>query len=105
MKSGIPFLTKNVDKFINDDYEFFEKKNYHYLAVIKTKALPRLFLSKHNGDQFHLNCFYNFQSDEILKRSEKVCKNRKYYKVKIPKKFMSIFNNDTNSSALLRMFQ
>ena len=28
MKSGIPFVTKNVDKFINDDYDqnFLKRK-------------------------------------------------------------------------------
>ena len=48
------------------DSYFMNNQKHHNIAVTKPNALLAEFLSNHTGDRFCLNCFCNFQTDEIL---------------------------------------
>ena len=58
-------------------------------------SLANFFLN-HGGDRFCLNYFCNFQTDEILKKHELLCKDFYYCKRIIPIKFKTILNKAIN---------
>ena len=67
------YIKKNTEKPLNDEkYDYFFKKynKYHYIAVAKPNALLAKFLSNYGKDRFFVNCFCNFQIEEILKMHE-----------------------------------
>ena len=58
-----------------------------------------LYLQKHDGDRFCLNCFYNFQTDEKLKQHLKSCINHNHSELEIPGKFKTVLNKETDQKA------
>ena len=53
-----------------------------------TRSLPRLFrgiTSTHCGDFYSLNCLHSFRTDNALKRHERLCDNKDYCHVEMPK--------------------
>lgn len=56
------------------EYDFKRNQNDHYLAATKSNALNTNLLFKHYGDMFCLKCFWYFQSDQIQKERESLCK-------------------------------
>ena len=61
----------------------FEK--WHYLAVKSWSALLRGTTSNNNGDSYCINCLHPFRTKNKLQKHIKVCKNRDYCYVQMPK--------------------
>ena len=71
-------------------------RNQNYLTVTKLNALLVNFLSNDNDDKFYLDCFWNFQSHEMLKEHGELCNNHECQEeIKMPKNFKSVVHKDT----------
>ena len=62
---------------------------WHYLAVKSLPALLRGITSNHHGDFYCLNCFHSYRTHK-LKKHERVCNNRDYCHVDMPKEHEKI---------------
>ena len=60
-------------------------EKWHYLPVKKLSALLKGITSKHKGDFCCLNRFHSYRTEEKLKKHKKVCENRDYCYVEMPK--------------------
>lgn len=72
-------------------------RNQKYLCIAVKK--PSLLLEKFYQSTIVINIvfsnyFWNFLSDEINKKYEKICKNHERCEVEMSKKFESVFNED-----------
>ena len=67
-----------------------------FFAVTKPNALFRKFLSIYDGNKCCLNCFCNFQTDQILKKHEKFGTDHDYIDLEMLKKFKTLLNKLTN---------
>lgn len=72
-------------------------RNQKYLCIAVKK--PSLLLEKFYQSTIVINIvfsnyFWNFLSDEINKKYEKICKNHECCEVEMSKKFQSVFNED-----------
>ena len=65
-------------------------KKYYYILVIKPNALLLKKLLNDDGDRFCLNCFCNFQTDEVLKIHDILCKNYDHINMIIPEKLKTV---------------
>ena len=74
-------------------------EKWHYTALKSVRiddgfnrpirSLSRLFrgtTSNNNRDLYCLNCLHSFQTDNALKRHEKICENHDYCHVEMPNK-------------------
>ena len=46
--------------------------------------------SKHNGDSYCLNCFHSYRTKEALEKHMKVCEDKDYCYIEMPKKGESL---------------
>ena len=65
-------------------------EKWHYLAVKSLPALFRGITSIDNGDFISLNCCHSYSTQKRLKKHEKVCNNRDYCHVEMPKEHEKI---------------
>ena len=65
-------------------------KRWHYLAVKSLPALLRAIKSNHHRDFCCLNCFHSYTTHNKFKKHERICNNRNYCRVDIPKKHEKI---------------
>ena len=61
-------------------------EKWHYLTVRSLSALLKGITSKHKGDSYCLNCFYSYPSKESLEKHMKVCEDKDYCYIEMPKK-------------------
>ena len=61
-------------------------KKWHYLTVRSLSALLEGITSKHKGDSYCLNCFHLYRAKESLVKHTKVCEDKDYCYIEMPKK-------------------
>ena len=61
-------------------------KKWHYLTVRSLSALLKGITSNHDGDSYCLNCFHSYRTKEALEKHLKVCENKNYCYIEMPKK-------------------
>ena len=59
---------------------------WHYLTVRTLSALLKGTTSKHKDDSYCLNCFHAFASKKSLEKHIKVCEDKDYCHIEMPKK-------------------
>ena len=62
-----------------------EKTGWYYLAVKRLSALLHIKTSKNKGGFHFLNCFHSFRTKNKLKPHEKVCKDKDFRRIVMPK--------------------
>ena len=65
-------------------------EKWHYLTVRSLSALLKGITSKHEDGSYCLNCFYSFASKKSLEKHMKVCEDKDYCYIEIPKKGESL---------------
>ena len=83
-------ILKNAKRpLTNKEYHFnFDNNNkYHYFAATKPNALLAKSLSNRGSDKFCLNCFGNFENEELIEKHKKVCESSNYTNRIPPKEF------------------
>ena len=77
-------------------------EKWHYIALKSVRtdngfncpiSLPRLFrgiTANHNRDFYCLNCLHSFQTDNALKRHERLCDNNDNCHVEMPTKIIKL---------------
>ena len=65
-------------------------KKWHYLTVRSLSALLKGITSKHKDDSYCLNCFHSFVSKKSLEKHMKVCEDKDYCYIEMPKKGESL---------------
>ena len=63
-----------------------DDEKWHYLTVTSLSALLKGITSKHRGDLYCLNCFHSYRTKEALGKHMKVCKDKDYCYIEMPKK-------------------
>ena len=58
----------------------------HYLTLRSLSALLKRITSKHKSDSYCLNCFHSYKSKEPLEKHMKVCEDKDYCYIEMPKK-------------------
>ena len=59
-------------------------ENWHYLVVKSSSRLLRGISSNHEGDQYCLNCFHSYRTENKLNAHKKVCGNHDYCNIEMP---------------------
>ena len=62
----------------------------YYLTVRSLSALLKGITSKHKDDSYCLNCFHSFASKKSLEKHMKVCEDKDYCYIEMPKKVESL---------------
>ena len=65
-------------------------EKWHYLAVRSLSALLKGVTSNHKGDSYYLNCFHSYRTKEALEKHIKVCEDKDYCYIEMPKKGTSL---------------
>ena len=65
-------------------------KKWHYLAVKSLSALFRGVTSNHDREPCCLNCFHSYNTENKLKKHEKVCNDHAYCYVEMLDEFNEI---------------
>ena len=65
-------------------------EKWHYLTVRSLSALLNRITSKHKDDSYCLNCFHSFASKKSLEKYMKVCEDKDYCYIEMPKKRLII---------------
>ena len=65
-------------------------EKWHYLTVRSLSALLIGITSKHKGDSYCLNCCHLYRTKEALKKHMKVCEDKGYCYIEMPKKGESL---------------
>ena len=60
-------------------------EKWHYLTVRRLSALLKGITSRHDGDFCCLNCFDSYASKKSLEKHMKVCENKDYCYIEMPK--------------------
>ena len=60
-------------------------EKWHYLTVRSLSALLKGITSKHKGDSYCLTCFHSYPSKESLEKHMKVCEDKDYCYIEMPK--------------------
>ena len=102
---------------ITNDGKNDENDKWHYIALKSVRAddgfnrpiqsLSRLFrgrTSNNHGDFYCLNCLHSFQTDNVLKRHERICENNNYCEVVMPTKSNKILNYNFGEKSLRTPF-
>ena len=58
---------------------------WHYLTVRRLSALLKRITTKHHGDSYYLNCFHSYPSKESLEKYMKLCEDKDYCYIEMPK--------------------
>ena len=61
-------------------------EKWHYLRVRSLSALLKVITSKCKGDSYCLNCFHSYRTKEALEKHVKVCEDKNYCYIEMPKK-------------------
>ena len=61
-------------------------EKWHYLTVKRLRALLKGRTSKHGGYFYCLNCFNSYASEKSLVNHKKVCEDKDYCYIEMPKK-------------------
>ena len=61
-------------------------KKWHYLTIRSLSALLKGITSNHDGDSYCLNCFHSYGTKEALEKYMKVCEDKDYCYIEVPKK-------------------
>ena len=61
-------------------------EKWHYLTVRSLSALLKVITSKQKGDSYCLNCFHLYRTKETLEKHMKVCEDKDYCYIEMPKK-------------------
>ena len=61
-------------------------KEWHYLTVRSLSASLKGITSNHKGDSYCLNCFHSYRTKEALETPIKVCEDKDYCYIEMPKK-------------------
>ena len=61
-------------------------EKWHYLTVRILSVLVKGITSKHKVDSYCLNCFHSFASKKSLEKHMKVCEDKDYCYIEMPKK-------------------
>ena len=67
-----------------------DEEKWHYLTVRSLSALLKGITSKHKGDSYCLNCFHSYRTKEALEKHMKVCEDKDYCYIEMPKKGESL---------------
>ena len=59
---------------------------WYYLTVRSLSALLKGITSKHKDDSYYSNCFHSFASKKSLEKHVKVCEDKDYCYIEMPKK-------------------
>ena len=59
---------------------------WQYLAVKTLSGLLRGITGNNHGDFYFLNCLHSFTTKTRLKKHQRICENREYCKLEMPKK-------------------
>ena len=65
-------------------------EKWHYLTVRSLSALLKGITSKHKDYSCCLNCFHSYRSKEALEKNIKVCEDKDYCYIEMPKKVKSL---------------
>ena len=65
-------------------------EEWHYLTVRSLSVLLKGITSKHKDDSYCLNCFHSFASKKSLEKHMKVCKDKDYCYIEMPKEGESL---------------
>ena len=60
-------------------------EKWHYLTVRSLNALLKGITSKHDGDSYCMNCFHFYRTEEALRNYMKVCEDKGYCYIEMPK--------------------
>ena len=60
-------------------------EKWHYLTVRRLSILLKGITSRHDGDFYCLNCFDSYASNKSLGKHMKVCENKDYCYIEMPK--------------------
>ena len=61
-------------------------EKWHYLTVRSLSALLKGIISKHKGGSYCLNCFHSYRTKELLEKHMKVCEDKDYCYIEMPRK-------------------
>ena len=61
-------------------------EKWYYLTVRSLSALLKGITSKQKDDSYYLNCFHSFASKKSLEKHVKVCEDKDYCYIEMPKK-------------------
>ena len=61
-------------------------EKWHYLTVRSLSAFLKGITSEHKGDSYCLNCFHSHRTKEALEKHMKVCEDKDYCYIEMPKK-------------------
>ena len=75
-------------------------KKYNYLAVKKLSVVLRVVTSNHNGDFYCLSCLHQYNTENKLKRHEKVCIDHDYSYVKVLNEYNKILKYNYGENSL-----
>ena len=67
-----------------------EGEKWHYLTVRSLSALLKGITSKHKGDSYCLNCSHSCRTKEALDKHTKICEDKDYCYIEMPKKGESL---------------
>ena len=62
-----------------------DDEKWHHLTVKRLSALLKGITSKHDGDFYCLNCFRSYASEKSLENHKKVCEDKDYCYIEMPK--------------------
>ena len=65
-------------------------EKWHYLTVRSLSALLKGITPKHKGDPYHLNCFHSYRTKQTLEKHMKVCEDKDYCYIEMPKEGESL---------------
>ena len=61
-------------------------EKWHYLTVRSFSALLKGVTSKRKGDSYCSNCFHSYRTKEAFEKHMKVCEDKDYFYIEMPKK-------------------
>ena len=73
-------------------------EKWHYLTVKILSALLKEITSKYDGDFYCLNCFHSYALEKSLENHKKVCEDKDYCHIEMPKKGESLKYNPVDKS-------
>ena len=62
-----------------------DREKRHYLTVRSLSALLQGITSKHKDGSYCLNCFHSYRTKEALEKHMKICEDKDYCYIEMPK--------------------
>ena len=85
-----------IELLMNTD----NQNNWYCLTTKSIKRLIRGVTSNHHGDFFCRNCMHLFRTDNKLKKHERLCLNKNYCEIVMPKQGKNILKFTSNEKSL-----